>query len=163
MDLFMSDLDLIKKGEGLRLNTYKDTMGKNTVGWGFNLDKPGAANIVKAAGGDISKIKPIGSSITPTMADKLLNYELGSARNIVNQQYGNTIKNPAAKAVVTDMAYNLGGAGLADFKNFKSAIQAGNYNKAADEIKNSAYYHQTGSRAQRNIDQLRAIKLDMLI
>ena len=98
------------------------------------------------------------------MADKLLNHEIGVARNTVAQQYGNTIKDPAAKAVVTDMAYNLGPAGLADFKKFKGAIQAGDYNRAANEIGNSAYARQTGTRAQRNMDQLRAIgKLDILL
>ena len=56
------------------------------------------------------------------MADKLFNHELAGARNIVKQQYGDTIKHPAAKAVVTDMAYNLGSAGLGDFKKFKGAI-----------------------------------------
>ena len=36
-NLGVSDIDLIKQGEGLRLCTYKDTMGIKTVCYGFNL------------------------------------------------------------------------------------------------------------------------------
>ena len=39
---WMSDIELIKKGEGLELCTYNDTMGKKTVCYGYNLEKYGA-------------------------------------------------------------------------------------------------------------------------
>eukprot|EP00355_Strombidium_rassoulzadegani_P003281 CAMPEP_0168612028 /NCGR_PEP_ID=MMETSP0449_2-20121227/2685_1 /TAXON_ID=1082188 /ORGANISM="Strombidium rassoulzadegani, Strain ras09" /LENGTH=69 /DNA_ID=CAMNT_0008652539 /DNA_START=233 /DNA_END=438 /DNA_ORIENTATION=- len=35
------------------------------------------------------------------------------------------------------MAYNMGGGGLAEFKNFKGAIQDQDYNRAAKELSKS--------------------------
>lgn len=58
--------------------------------------------------------------------------------------------------VLANLCFNLGIAKLAQFKNTLAAMQAGRYNDAADGMKASAWYNQTGSRAQRMVDMMRA-------
>ena len=154
---YKSDTDLIKDGEGLRLCTYKDTMGIKTVCYGFNLERGSSARSrVEAAGENYDRLNNVGACTTQAVCDKLLSTEVQNARNIVQQQYGNTISCPAAKAVIVDMAYNLGSGGLAQFKNFKSSIQAGRWAEAADGLSYSLYCKQVGTRCTRNQKQIKS-------
>ena len=146
---YKSDTELIKQGEGFRSCTYKDSMGIKTVCYGFNLEKSGASSAVSSAGGNYNSLVSGSECASQKVCDNLLNKEIQSARQIVKNQYG-SISCPAAQAVVTDMAYNLGSGGLSQFKNFKAAVQSKNWNKAAQEMANSAYCRQVGTRCTRN-------------
>ena len=152
---YTSDTDLIKQGEGFRACTYKDTKGIKTVCYGFNLERGATAkNAVSAAGGDYNSLIN-GGCATQSVCNKLLDKEVQSARSTVRSQYG-SISCPAAQAVVVDLAYNLGGGGLAQFKKFKANIQAKNWNGAAAELANSSYCRQVGSRCTRNQKQIKS-------
>mmetsp|Transcript_482 Transcript_482/g.947 ORF Transcript_482/g.947 Transcript_482/m.947 type:complete len:111 (+) Transcript_482:37-369(+) len=95
-DAYMSDLQLIEDGEGLRLCTYKDTKGIKTVCYGFNLERGSSARSrVQAAGEDYNKLLNMGCTTQP-VCEKLLSTEVQSARGIVQSQYGNSISCPAA-------------------------------------------------------------------
>jgi lysozyme len=59
--------------------------------------------------------------------------------------------NPDRQMALADMAGNLGGPRLSKFKNMLRAIEAGNWKVAAEEAKNSKWYHQVPNRADRNI------------
>ena len=53
----MSDLQLVKDGEGLRTCTYKDTKGIKTVCYGFNLERGTTAkNLIASVGGDYNAV-----------------------------------------------------------------------------------------------------------
>ena len=148
-----SDVDLIKDGEGLRLCTYIDTMGYKTVCYGFNLDRGSTRTTVQNAGGNYDALMKVGGCTTQTVCNKLLDKEVASARTIGKNFV--TVSCPAAQAVVTDMAYNLGAGGLGQFKNFKAALQRKDWNGAAREIANSAYCGQVGRRCTRNQAQIK--------
>ena len=150
-----SDVDLIKQGEGLRTCTYKDTMGIKTVCYGFNLERGNARGLVQKAGANYDQLNRVGACTTQAVCDKLLNDEVYNARQIVKSQYGSSIKCKAAEAVVTDLAYNLGSGGLSQFKKFKAAIQSQNWSQAANELNNSAYCRQVGTRCTRNKAQIK--------
>ncbi len=47
-----------------------------------------------------------------------------------------------------DMAFNLGRGGLAAFRKMLTAVNDGQYEVAANEMKDSAWYTQVGRRAQ---------------
>lgn len=49
--------------------------------------------------------------------------------------------------VVAEMAFNLGAGGLMKFVNMLAALKAGDFSRAADEMKDSAWYRQVGRRA----------------
>merc|ERR1711991_749388 len=53
-------------------------------------------------------------------------------------------------AALTDMAFNMGCSGLEQFTSMKSAIQAGDYQKAAQDAENSLWCGQVGARCQRD-------------
>ena len=57
--------------------------------------------------------------------------------------------------VLFNMAYQLGVNGLLKFKNMWSAIEARDYNKAADEMLDSRWYTQTPNRAKKLSDIMR--------
>mmetsp|Transcript_28762 Transcript_28762/g.43434 ORF Transcript_28762/g.43434 Transcript_28762/m.43434 type:complete len:169 (-) Transcript_28762:45-551(-) len=148
-----TDTELIKEAEGFRDCTYTDTRGIKTVCYGFNLQRGNAASEVANAGGDYNSLMN-GGCTTQSVCDSLLNVEVGTARGIVNSQYG-SIDCPAAQAVVVDMAYNLGSGGLSQFVHFKQDIKSDDWNGAASELQSSAYCRQVGSRCTRNMNQIK--------
>lgn len=50
--------------------------------------------------------------------------------------------------VIADMMFNLGKSKFSGFKNMIAAIKVGDFAKAADEMKNSAWYRQVGQRGK---------------
>lgn len=57
--------------------------------------------------------------------------------------------------VVVNMAFNLGRSRLGKFKNMISAVNEGNYPKAADEMVDSRWYRQVKTRGVELVDIMR--------
>lgn len=55
----------------------------------------------------------------------------------------------ARQRALTDMAYNLGVAGLASFNTFMGMMEADQFEEAADDLKTTKWYQEVGSRAVR--------------
>mmetsp|Transcript_31399 Transcript_31399/g.50988 ORF Transcript_31399/g.50988 Transcript_31399/m.50988 type:complete len:109 (-) Transcript_31399:284-610(-) len=53
-------------------------------------------------------------------------------------------------AVLVDMTYNLGQAGVASFTTFKSYIENGQYSEAASDLKSTLWCSQVGNRCTRD-------------
>jgi GH24 family phage-related lysozyme (muramidase) len=58
--------------------------------------------------------------------------------------------NEQRRSVLTDMAFQMGGDGLAGFTHMLAAIKVGHWDLAQTHMLNSAYAKQTPSRAQKN-------------
>lgn len=56
---------------------------------------------------------------------------------------------PVRQRVMLNMCFNLGIHGLLGFPHFLAAMQAGNWQVAAQEMQNSAWWNQVGQRAVR--------------
>jgi lysozyme len=130
---------LIAKNEGLKLKPYLCPAGKLTIGYGHNLDDNG---------------------ITEEQADMLLDYDIGKAYNDLNRIFGefaDSIDNISDNryAALLDMMFNLGMPKFLKFEKMITAIKQGDWPKAADELKDSAYYKQVGNRAKVNENILR--------
>ena len=121
-----SDLEL---DEGLRLHPYEDTVGKLTIGIGRNLDDVGISEeeARHMLGNDI---KWVVEELDRTMP------------------WWRTMPEPAQRALA-NMAFNLGLTRLRRFKNMLTALQAGDYRKAADEALDSLWAKQVKGRADR--------------
>lgn len=118
---------LIMKHEGFKPRVYTDTTGHLTIGYGHNLQ---ARDISENSGGvilddDIAWFAPKLSQLLDFYDDLT----------------------PNRKAVLIDMAYNLGLQGLLDFKEMLQAIRKKNYNEAADQMLKSKWAEQVGQRA----------------
>ena len=57
--------------------------------------------------------------------------------------------------VLVNMAFNLGRNRLGRFKNMLTAVNEGNYKKAADEMIDSRWYHQVGRRSKELVEIMR--------
>ena len=127
------NIKLAQTEEGCRLQTYKDTLGVPTIGWGHAL-KP-------------NESYPNG--ITQVQADAFLLADLEVA-------YKDALKlvpsldnlDDVRKAVIIDMSYNMGLSRFAGFHNFFAAIKDKDFIRAAHEMKNSRWYGQHVNRSQ---------------
>mgnify|MGYP001459637192 CR=1 FL=1 len=135
-------VDLIKRHEGLSLTPYRCTTGHHTIGYGHNID----ANPLT---GYIDFYFVQNGHITEDMADYLLDrdiIEAGKWANIYTVSWSSLSQN--RKYVIVSMLFNLGLEGFLSFKRMRAAIEAGDFSRAADEMKDSLWYTQVGKRSQ---------------
>ena len=155
-NLGVTDIELIKQGEGLRLCTYKDTMGIKTTCYGFNLERSNAQSRVQSAGGNWATINTVGGCTTQGVCDNLLNVEVQSARQGKANIFGaGSVGCGNADAVTVDLVYNLGEGGLRGFPKFIANIKSRNWVGAANELSSSAYCGQVKTRCTRNMNYLK--------
>jgi len=118
---------MLKEHEGVRRFPYKDTVGKLTIGVGFNLTDVG---------------------LYPEEIDFILKNRLEKLARSLEQHLPWADSLDAVRlAVLMDMAYNLGVGGLLAFKNTLAYIKAGNYTAAALNMVKSKWAKQVGRRA----------------
>ena len=121
---------MIKLDEGERLKPYLDTADppKLTIGVGRNLDDVG---------------------ISHQESDILLDNDI--TRLLVNPDIHRILSDhdEVRQAVVLNMAFNLGIAGLMDFRNMLEAFANKDYVLAALEMLDSRWAEQVGHRSTR--------------
>jgi lysozyme len=119
--------ELIKKHEGVRLKPYRCTSGRLTIGAGRNLEDTG---------------------ITEEEAMFLFGNDYDRVVRECSSEFSFFEKlNPARRAVIISMAFNMGTAGLSKFWKMAAAIECGDYITAAAEMINSKWSKQVGQRA----------------
>ncbi len=123
---------MIKENEGMRLKPYRCTSGKLTIGYGRNLDDRG---------------------ISVHEANELFENDLVDAEIALGNIFGLKIfeESESRVAALLDMAFNLGEGGLRKFKNMIEAVKRRDWIAAAGEAKQSLWYKQGGSRAEKII------------
>jgi lysozyme len=127
-------IDQLIRDEGIKLKPYRDTVGKLTVGVGRNLDDVG---------------------ITKEEAVFLLHNDIRAAEDAVFKALSWTsLLDPIRRAVLVNMAFNMGIAGLLGFKHTLELVKAGKYEEASDEMLNSHWAEQVGPRAARLSKQM---------
>lgn len=137
----------IKEDEGYRTKIYRDTLGNLTVGIG-HLILPGDPEHGKAAGFEISRERVL----------ELFNQDIGIAIRAAESVVHDFDSLPVeARAVLINMAFQLGHAGLSRFELMLEAIQDGDWHAAADEALDSRWAVQTPQRAQRMAARLKAL------
>jgi lysozyme len=121
--------------EGYRQKPYRDTVGKLTIGVGRNLDDIGVndAEISLMLDNDIARAEAAAYRLVPTFED------LSDVR----------------KAVIVNMAFNLGERTLGGFHDTLQAIAEQRWEDAADHMLESHWASQVGARAQRLAQAMR--------
>jgi len=119
-------LERLKVEEGFRATPYRDQFGNETVGYGTNL----------AAG------------ISKRQAEAMAAIALGDVRDQLGKIGSYRALSEVRKSVLDDMGYNLGIDKLMGFHGMWRAINAGDFEKAAAEMLDSAWARQVPSRAQ---------------
>ena len=140
----------IISNEGFSDKAYFDTMGKSTIGYGFNMSDPVIAKFVHpdVKSGKRTMTREEANSILTT---KVMPMVANDARNFVGSKLFDSLS-PASKQVLLDMSYNMGGPRLNGFKNMRAALQKGDFVTAAQELMASDYGRNkfTRARALRN-------------
>ena len=115
--------------EGLRNTVYRCPAGKLTIGIGRNLEDRG---------------------ISDAEATYMLRNDIRAFRRELTQMWPwFTRLSSVRQAVLVDMAFNLGVAGLSTFKKMLTATGCGYYSMAAEEMMDSKWAKQVGKRAER--------------
>jgi len=145
----MTELEIaresIKRHEGYRAYPYDDSTGlpvrmpppaKLTIGYGRNLESVG---------------------LRTGEAELMLDADLKFAHINAQEVYGprwSSLSTPR-RAVVIEMAFQLGRSGLAGFSKFLDRSRNELYNLAADEMLDSRWARQTPGRAQALAERYR--------
>jgi lysozyme len=118
---------VLTRHEGYEKKPYVDTVGKITIGVGWNLTDNGLPDEI------IERLL----DISINMAEAMLDARIPWWRKL----------DDARQAVVLNMAFNMGGK-LFTFVNTIAAIKRGEWEKAADGMRASKWAKQVGKRAE---------------
>ncbi len=116
----------LERHEGLRLKPYHDTVGKLTIGYGRNLEDVG---------------------ISRDEADFMLDNDIDQVERQLETVDEYRDLDAVRQAVIANMAYNLGFAGLMGFKNMWTAIGRRDWKSASEQMMQSKWARQVGVRA----------------
>jgi lysozyme len=138
-DLLTKGIEQIKRHEGLVLHAYKDSLGYLTIGYGRLIDK--------AKNGGISEGE----------AEYLLQNDVSIVLSALrrNIPFFDSLCVPR-QAVLLNMAFQMGIAGLLKFKKTLTLIEMGDYDGAADGMLKSLWAKQTPNRAAEMAEQMRS-------
>ena len=151
---------LIRDG-GLELKVYKDTLGIDTIGAGWNLrDRPLTVAQLQHLG--LSDMQDLyDNGITLYGARYILRIDVDIAeRELITAHSCVEFLNAPRQMVCVNMAFNLGVPRLKLFINMWSAIHRKDYDRAADEMLDSRWAKQVKSRATRLSDIMRTGELN---
>jgi len=130
--------DQIKEDEGLVLHVYDDSLGYSTIGYGRLVDR-------RKNGG-----------ISEEEALYLLKNDVNARLNVLENAIDFFARlDDARKAVLLNMSFQLGIAGLLKFKSTLSYIESGDYENASANMLKSLWARQTPNRANRLAEQMR--------
>lgn len=150
--------ELIKKHEGVRTAMYKDTLGIPTIGVGFNLNRPDAAALLASVGASRAEVMT-GKPLTTAQVDALLAKDLAACEKDLKSLFTDYASFPeAAQAVLMDLRFNLGAAGLRKWPKTLASFKAHDWAAAADNIEsNKLWRSQVGARSAEDVALLRGI------
>jgi len=143
------DFALTAFAEGLRLGVYEDSVGKKTIGLGYNIDSRSPEQVRKEftaagiAGDRIDRVLKGEEQITPREAVRL--YEVvkptyvARAKKHFGPEWEAFPEN--VKAVLTDIAYNGG-----SFSNIVEDLKAGRFDDAAGKVSVSYFDKKLGKQ-----------------
>ena len=140
---------MIKRHEGWKLKPYLCPAGKQTIGAGFNFD----ANPFPP---DILSFMRLYGRITEEMAERLLTISIDSAAYQCRDIYPefDSFSEVRQNALI-DFILNVGAGTAQKFKKMQKAIYFGNWHAAADEMVDSAWFHQVGDRGPEIVGMIR--------
>jgi lysozyme len=133
MDIF----EQLRRDEDEVLYAYPDSEGYLTIGVGILIDKRKGGGITKAE-----------SWYLLANRVKKAEDELQAALPWMDHL------DEARRGLLVNMTFNLGIAGVLGFKHMLAAIEAGDYPRAAAEMRNSTWHKQVGDRAERLAKQM---------
>ena len=134
----MSLIESIKKNEGYVKVVYKDSLGIDTIGYGF-------------------AIKDL--ELDEDICDEILLKKLKDLDKKVNKKFGWFVYMPPnIKDVVMEMCYQLGVTGFSKFRKTIAFLQDKKWQEASVEMLDSLWAKQTPNRAKSLSDIVKGVE-----
>ena len=138
------DLEL---DEGIKHEVYLDHLGLKTVGVGHlcREDEPEFE-------------MEVGTPVSDERVQLLFERDIDSVRVDCIKLYPDFDSLPDdAKLILANMMFNLGLPRLSKFKLMKAAVDAGDWEEAANQMEQSKWYRQVPNRAERLCNRMRLL------
>jgi lysozyme len=133
--------------EGVKYEVYKDHLGYATFGIGHLITAHDPENgwSLGTAVDEDRVIAAFEEDCESVLRDCSILYE----------DFGDLPEE--AQQVIANMMFNMGRPRLSKFKGMKRGVDSRDWNAAADEMVDSAWYRQVTNRANRLVDRIRAL------
>lgn len=134
----------IKKHEGVVYKTYLDSKNLLTAGVGHLLRT------------NETEMYPLGSPVPAGQVDQWLTQDTTTSLKICQKLFDTCWPSlsDVRKRALVDLAFNLGQTRFSRFTDFIKSMNAGDFNKAAIDLKNSKWYTQVGQRGQNIVTMI---------
>jgi lysozyme len=140
------DLEL---DEGIKHEVYLDHLGLKTCGIGHlcREDEP-------------EYEMEVGSPVSEERVQELFERDIDTVRLDCLKLYNDFALFPEdAQLVIANMMFNLGYPRLSAFKLMKAAVDASDWEEAANQMENSKWYRQVPNRAERLCNRMRMLAI----
>jgi lysozyme len=133
--------------EGVKYEIYNDHLGYPTFGIG---------HLVRDS--DPEAGAALGTPISEDRVIEAFNADVETVLNDCTILYDDFDDLPEeAQLIIANMMFNLGRPRLSKFKGMKAGVDSRDWNKAADEMIDSAWYRQVPNRAGRLVKRMRGL------
>jgi lysozyme len=144
IDVLRKELEL---DEGVKYEIYNDHLGYATFGIGHLV-----------IDSDPEYGQEIGTAVTEDRVIEAFNSDVQIVLADCEQlYYGFNVLPEEVQLIIANMMFNMGRPRLSKFKGMKAGVDAQDWNKAADEMIDSAWYRQVPNRAGRLVKRMRAL------
>jgi len=133
--------------EGVKYEIYNDHLGYATFGVGHLVLES-----------DPEHGSELGTSISESRVIEAFEQDCENVLRDCNILYENFDDLPEeVQQIVANMMFNMGRPRLSKFKGMKRGVDARDWNAAADEMVDSAWYRQVTNRAERLVERMRNV------
>jgi len=133
--------------EGVKFEIYLCSMGLPTFGIGHMIREH-----------DPEYGEPVGTPVDDERVRQAFALDIAVTIEDCHRLFSNWTELPAeAQLICANMCFNLGYPRFSKFVNFRAAIEAQDWNKAADEAVDSRWHDQVPNRAKRLVKRLRGL------
>jgi len=138
----------LKVDEGVRYEIYLDHLGLPTFGIGhLVLDS------------DPEYGQPVGTPVSEDRVNECFASDVETVLSECTQLYSNfNVLPEEVQLIIANMMFNMGRPRLSKFKGMKTAVDAGDWHRAAIEMVDSKWYQQVTNRADRLVQRMRNVK-----
>jgi lysozyme len=134
----------IKEHEGFVPRTYKDSLGKRTIGFGHLCVEPEQWDDDK--------------EYTREELERVFDNDFQEALKNAESLIGERSINFIAKQVIIEMVFQLGIGGVGKFKKMWLALDKEDYGEASFQMMDSLWAKQTPNRAEKLSQKMRSAK-----
>ena len=134
--------------EGCVYEIYNDHLGYATFGIG---------HLVRES--DPENGSPLGTAVSEERVIEAFDDDVATVLSECKVLYPDFDDLPEeVQQIIANMMFNMGYPRLSKFKGMKAGVEAGDWQRAADEMVDSRWYEQVTNRAQRLVDRMRQVE-----